>query len=420
MATRRRGTQLAVLFCDLDRFKMVNDSIGHAGGDQLLIEAARRLTQIVRENDTVARLGGDEFVVLCPDLPDRAQANALAERVRTALSAPYSIDGKEAVDAASIGITFADDSTVSGAELMREADVAMYRAKLTEGSHINVFDSRLEAEVAERLDLDAALRRALERDQLRLAAQPVVMLDTGAITGFELLLHWRRPGLPVLSPGTFIPLAEDNGMIVDIGRWVLRQAVAQLAEWRAAGLAQGLTISVNVSARQVRDPDFADEVLALLISEQVPPESLVIELTEHALIDLRLAHPTLTRLRDAGVQVSLDDFGTGYSSLTQLHPARRPDQARPLVHRRPRRGQPQTAGRRGIGGGTGQRARPRPGDRRGRDPHRTRGAAAGRRQQGAGLPVQPPDAAGRRAELLASGAVCAASPQPGMQPGARQ
>ena len=196
--------------------------------------------------------------------------------------------------------------------------MAMYRAKLTEGSHINVFDSRLEAEVAERLDLDAALRRALERDQLRLAAQPVVMLDTGAITGFELLLHWRRPGLPVLSPGTFIPLAEDNGMIVDIGRWVLQQAVAQLAEWRAAGLAQGLTISVNVSARQVRDPDFADEVLALLISEQVPPESLVIELTEHALIDLRLAHPPLTRLRDAGVQVSLDDFGTGYSSLTQL------------------------------------------------------------------------------------------------------
>lgn len=159
MATRRRGAQLAVLFCDLDRFKMVNDSIGHAGGDQLLMEAARRLTQIVRENDTVARLGGDEFVVLCPDLPDRAQANALAERVRTALSAPYSIDGKEAFVDASIGITFADDSTVSGAELMREADVAMYRAKLTEGSHINVFDSRLEAEVAERLDLDAALRR---------------------------------------------------------------------------------------------------------------------------------------------------------------------------------------------------------------------------------------------------------------------
>ncbi|MCB0940307.1 MAG: EAL domain-containing protein [Mycobacterium sp.] len=318
MATRRRGTQLAVLFCDLDRFKMVNDSIGHAGGDQLLIEAARRLTQIVRENDTVARLGGDEFVVLCPDLPDRAQANALAERVRTTLSAPYFIDGKEAFVDASIGITFADESTVSGAELMREADVAMYRAKLTEGSHINVFDSRLEAEVAERLDLDAALRRALERDQLRLAAQPLVMLDTGAITGFELLLHWRRPGLPDLSPGTFIPLAEDNGMIVDIGRWVLQQAVAQLAEWRAAGLTQGLTISVNVSARQVRDPDFADEVLALLISEQVPPESLVIELTEHALIDLRLAHPTLSRLRDAGVQVSLDDFGTGYSSLTQL------------------------------------------------------------------------------------------------------
>ena len=247
------------------------------------------------------------------------------------------------------------------------------------------------------------------------------MLDTGAITGFELLLHWRRPGLPVLSPGTFIPLAEDNGMIVDIGRWVLQQAVAQLAEWRAAGLAQGLTISVNVSARQVRDPDFADEVLALLISEQVPPESLVIELTEHALIDLRLAHPTLTRLRDAGVQVSLDDFGTGYSSLTQLRTLPVDQIKLDRSFTAARRGQPQTAGRRGIGGGTGQRARPRPGDRRGRDPHRTRGAAAGRRQQGQGFLFSHPMPLDAARELLASGAVCAApSPQPGMQPGARQ
>ena len=233
---------------------MVNDSIGHAGGDQLLIEAARRLTGTVRDSDTVARLGGDEFVVLCPSLPDRAQAIALAERIRATLSAPYTVDGKEAFVDVSIGITFADESTVSGAELMREADVAMYRAKLTDGSHINVFDSTLEAEVAQRLDLDAALRRALERDQLRLVAQPIVVLDSGAVTGFELLLQWHRPGLPALAPGTFIPLAEDTGLIVEIGRWVLQQAVDRLAEWRAAGLAEGLTISVNVSARQVREP----------------------------------------------------------------------------------------------------------------------------------------------------------------------
>ena len=211
LLARRRGTPLALLFCDLDRFKMVNDSIGHAGGDQLLIEAARRLSGTVRDTDTVARLGGDEFVVLCPELPDRAQAIALAERIRTTLSAPYTIDGKEAFVDASIGITFADESTVSGAELMREADVAMYRAKLTDGSHINVFDSHLEAEVAQRLDLDAALRHAVERDELRLVAQPIVMLDTGVVTGFEVLLQWHRPGLPVLYPGAFIPLAEDNG-----------------------------------------------------------------------------------------------------------------------------------------------------------------------------------------------------------------
>ncbi len=318
LTSRRRGTQLALLFCDLDRFKMVNDSIGHAGGDQLLIEAARRLTGTIRETDTVARLGGDEFVVLCPSLPDRAKAVALAERIRATLSAPYTVDGKEAFVDVSIGITFADESTASGADLMREADVAMYRAKLTDGSHINVFDSTLEAEVAQRLDLDAALRRALERDQLRLVAQPIVVLDSGTVTGFELLLQWHRPGLPVLAPGAFIPLAEDNGMIVEIGRWVLQEAVDRLAEWRASGLANGLSISVNVSARQVREPGFAQEVLDMLRAADVSPDLLIIELTEHALIDLRLAYPSLARLRDAGVCVSLDDFGTGYSSLTQL------------------------------------------------------------------------------------------------------
>ena len=315
---RRDGTTLALLFCDLDRFKMVNDSIGHAAGDQLLVEAAGRLLAAVRDTDTVARLGGDEFVILSPDIPDRAQAMALAERIRTSLSAPYSIDGKEAFVGASIGIAFADELTVSGPELMREADVAMYRAKLTEGSHINVFDSQLEAEVAQRLDLDAALRRALERDQLRLAAQPIVLLNTGRVAGFELLLQWRRPGMPDLSPVAFIPLAEDNGMIVEIGRWVLQEGIATLAQWRACGLAEGMTVSINVSARQVREPGFAEEVLAMLTADGVPPESLIIELTEHALVDLRVAQAALDQLRDAGVKVSLDDFGTGYSSLTQL------------------------------------------------------------------------------------------------------
>lgn len=312
------GAQLALLFCDLDRFKMVNDSLGHAAGDQLLIKAAQRLSSATRDTDTVARLGGDEFVILCPDLPDREYGVALAERVHTALSAPYNLDGKEAFVGTSIGLTFADSDTESAAELMREADVAMYRAKLTEGNHINVYDAHLEAEVAERLDLDAALRRALERDQLRVGAQPLVMLDTGAVTGFELLLQWNRPGLPHLSPDMFIPLAEDNGMIVEIGHWVLEEGIRNLAEWRAAGLAHGLTISVNVTARQVREPGFADEVLALLRSANVPPDALIIELTEHALVDVKVAHEVLGRLREAGVRVSLDDFGTGYSSLTQL------------------------------------------------------------------------------------------------------
>ena len=267
----------------------------------------------------MARLGGDEFVILCPDLPAREQAMELAERVRASLSAPYVIEGREAFVGASIGIALADESTASGPELMREADVAMYRAKLTDGSHLNIFDAHLEAEVAERLDLDSALRRALERDQLLVAAQPIIMLDTGIVRGFELLLQWRRPGLPNLSPETFIPLAEDNGMIVDIGRWVLQEGIQALARWRAAGLAAELTISVNVSARAVcREVGFADEVLALLQSANVPPDSLIIELTEHALVDLEASHGALSRLREAGVRVYLDDFGTGYSSLTQL------------------------------------------------------------------------------------------------------
>jgi len=308
----------ALLFCDLDRFKMVNDSIGHAAGDRLLIEAAGRILGIVRTSDTVARLGGDEFVVLCPSMETKKEATSLAERVRAALSAPYVIEGKEVFVDVSIGITFADDSTTSGADLMREADVAMYRAKQLASSHINVFDSQLEAEVAMRLDLDTALRRAIGRDEMQLKLQPVVRMLDGVVTGFEALIRWQRPGEPLRSPDDFIPLAEDNGVIVDIGRWVRRQAIAILADWSSAGIGSGITMAVNVSAREVREMGFADDVLTMLGDYGVPATALIIELTEHALLDLRTAHSALAQLRTAGVRVSLDDFGTGYSSLTQL------------------------------------------------------------------------------------------------------
>ncbi len=221
---------------------MVNDSIGHAAGDRLLIEAAGRILGIVRTSDTVARLGGDEFVVLCPSMETRKEATALAERVRAALSAPYVIEGKEVFVDVSIGITFADDSTTSGADLMREADVAMYRAKQLASSHINVFDSQLEAEVAMRLDLDTALRRAIGRDEMQLKLQPVVRMHDGVVTGFEALIRWQRPGEPLRSPDDFIPLAEDNGVIVDIGRWVRRQAIAILADWSSAGIGSGIML----------------------------------------------------------------------------------------------------------------------------------------------------------------------------------
>ncbi len=311
------GRHLAVMFCDLDRFKQVNDTLGHAAGDRLLVEVAARLRSCVRDGDVVARHGGDEFVLLCPALDTQEAAVRIAERVRQALSAPYDLDGRDVVVGVSVGVAFADQLGRSAVELLRASDLAMHRAKQRGGSHVTVFDRTFEASVAATLDLDSALARALVRRELAVVFQPLVRMTDGRIDGFEALLRWRHDGTSY-PPDVFIPLAERNGSIVEIGRWVLAEALSSLRAWQSVPGGELVTVSVNVSARELIEEDFADSVLAAVEASGLPADRLVLELTEHALVDVRAARPMLTRLRHAGITVSLDDFGTGYSSLTQL------------------------------------------------------------------------------------------------------
>ena len=311
------GRHLAVMFCDLDRFKQVNDTLGHAAGDRLLVEVASRLRASVRDGDVVARHGGDEFVLLCPALDTQEAAVKMAERVRQSLSAPYDIDGRDVVIGVSVGVAFADHFRRSAVELLRASDLAMYRAKQRGGSHVTVFDRSFEADVAATLDLDSALARALVRRELSVVYQPLVRMADGDILGFEALLRWKHDGTSY-PPDVFIPLAERNGAIVEIGRWVLGEALASLRSWRTVPGHEDVSVSVNVSARELLEDDFAESVLSAVVASGVPADRVVLELTEHALVDVRAAHPMLSRLRAAGITVSLDDFGTGYSSLTQL------------------------------------------------------------------------------------------------------
>ncbi len=311
------GRHLAVMFCDLDRFKQVNDTLGHAAGDRLLVEVAARLRASVRDGDVVARHGGDEFVLLCPALDTQEAAVRMAERIRQSLSEPYDIDGRDVIIGVSVGVAFADHFRRSAVELLRASDLAMYRAKQRGGAHVTVFDRSFEADVAATLDLDSALSRALVRREMRVLFQPLVRMAGGGIDGFEALLRWRHDGTSY-PPDVFIPLAERNGSIVEIGRWVLGEALSALKGWRAVPGHEHVTVSVNVSARELLEDDFAESVLSAVVASGVPADRLVLELTEHALVDVRAAHPMLSRLRAAGITISLDDFGTGYSSLTQL------------------------------------------------------------------------------------------------------
>jgi diguanylate cyclase (GGDEF)-like protein/PAS domain S-box-containing protein len=313
---RRSGSQLGVLFVDLDRFKVANDTLGHDVGDELLIEAARRLERTVREMDTVARLGGDEFVVLAEDLASHGDALSLAERLVLAFEPPFEVDGEEVRISASVGLTLAAPGAGgSPEELLREADMAMYRAKAAGRDGFELFDDLARAEAADRVSMASELRHAIERDELYLVYQPLVVVADGTVPGCEALLRWRHPERGDIPPGSFLPLAEENGLILPIGDWVLGEACRQAAAWRREG--RELNVSVNVSPTQLAQPEFVENVQAAALAADVPLHALSVELLETSFTqDPERVVRTLQELRALGVQIALDDFGKGATSLS--------------------------------------------------------------------------------------------------------
>ena len=323
LATCARSEQYgAVLFLDLDNFKTLNDTRGHDTGDQLLVEVTRRLRMAVRECDTVARLGGDEFIVLLEELSGDADeaaklAKQIGEKLGIAIGLPCHIDGADFHCTASIGIRlFHAQETVE--ELLKHADLAMYQAKTAGRNTLRFFDPAMQARLDERSELETELRKALKHQQLQLYYQP--QLDAGGrIVGAETLLRWHHPTRGMVAPDTFIPLAEDSGLILPIGQWVLETACTQLAIWSALENSRDLVLAVNVSARQFRQPDFVEQVKAVLASSDANPRCLKLELTESLVLDnVADTIEKMQQLKAIGVSFSMDDFGTGYSSLAYL------------------------------------------------------------------------------------------------------
>ena len=318
---RRPDQTIALLFLDLDRFKQINDSLGHLAGDRLLTNIARRLQGCVRPGDVLARLGGDEFAVLLDDLKDPADAVRIAERMQEVLRTPLTNDSSEIVVTASIGVAFGGAELEGHEELLRDADLAMYRAKASGKARYEVFDAGSRATERARLELENDLRRALERNELRVHYQPIVSATDGHIVAFEALARWAHPQRGLLNAASFIPLAEESGTISALGRWVLREALAQLRTWQRAYPADPpLAVSVNLSPREVMQPRLLANVADALREAEVPAQSLALEITESLFIDTGDATlATLRELAGLGIRLYLDDFGTGYSSLSYLH-----------------------------------------------------------------------------------------------------
>jgi len=315
---RRNGDKLAILFIDLDRFKNINDSLGHAMGDRILQEVASRLCLIVRESDTVSRLGGDEFVVLVTSLEHAGNAMPTAQKILASLGRPYQIDDHELQLTPSIGIAIYPDNGNDNESLLKNADAAMYHAKSSGRNNFQFFTPELNQWVTDRLRIENGLRHALEREELQIHYQPQVDLGTGCIVGCEALLRWYPADGAPIPPDRFIPVAEETGMIHPIGLWVLDEACRQLAQWDAEG-ATGIRMAVNVAVPQLRRPSFVDGVESILARHHMTPGRLEIEVTESVFLDPDAQiRATLRSLTDMGVKLSLDDFGTGYSSLSYL------------------------------------------------------------------------------------------------------
>jgi diguanylate cyclase (GGDEF)-like protein/PAS domain S-box-containing protein len=316
---QRAGDEVAVLFIDLDQFKEVNDTLGHAVGDELLKMVADRLKEVCRKEDTLGRLGGDEFLVIAQRLADQEGAATLAGKLIRALDTPFDLDGHEVYVGGSIGISQYPRDAQDAAGMIKNADVAMYQAKRGGGPRACFYSEEMNARAMERLEIGTELRRAMERDEFELFYQPKVDLESGRVTGAEALLRWRNPVRGLLPPAQFVPILEETGLISAVGRQVLAKACHQAMEWRAAGFGR-IPVAVNLSASQFRGGQLAEEVELTLQASGLPHADLELEMTESVLLkDYEQARAPLEKLVAKGVRASLDDFGTGYSSLSSLH-----------------------------------------------------------------------------------------------------
>ncbi len=310
----------AVLFIDLDRFKNINDSLGHNTGDQLLVALSSRLGACLRPTDTIARLGGDEFAILLDGLEDWSVATSVAERIQEELLKPFSLNGHEIYITASIGIRLSIDGREDAENMLRDADTAMYRAKDTGKARHELFHSTMHTRAVALLKLENDLRRAIERQEFCVHYQPIVALGTEMLSGFEALVRWNHPERGPVQPDEFISLAEETGLITEIGAWVLRESCNQLRIWQTTVGRESLTMSVNLSGKQLTQTDLIHQIETIISESGINPIYLRLEITESAVMEnAELARNTLLQLRKLGVQLSIDDFGTGYSSLSYLH-----------------------------------------------------------------------------------------------------
>jgi len=318
-ARRREGYRFAVLFLDLDRFKAVNDGLGHAAGDELLVQMSARLHTCLREGDTLARQGGDEFTILLDDVREPSDATVVADRIHQVTTKPFAISGHEVFATASIGIALSAPTYTRPEDLLLDADTAMYRAKAQGRARTVLFDATMRERAPQLLDLEADLRRALVREEFRVHYLPIVEVATGRIQGLEALIRWAHPKRGLVSPEHFVPFAEETGLIVPIGRWLLDQAGQQFQECRRAAPATALTLNVNLSSKQLLQNDLLEHIDKVLETNDLQPHDLVLELTESTFQFSEQAAVRLAQLRARGVKLYMDDFGTGYSSLNALY-----------------------------------------------------------------------------------------------------
>jgi diguanylate cyclase (GGDEF)-like protein len=318
---RNRDHLFAVLFLDLDRFKNINDSLGHTYGDLLLVAFAERLERTLRPVDTLARFGGDEFAILISGIVDTTDAVRVSERIHAELSQPFDLDRNSAFATASIGIALSSSGYDRPEDILRDADIAMYRAKENGKARYEMFDQGMHARAVSRLQLESDLRQAVEQKEFSVYYQPIMALETGRLAGFEALVRWNHPRRGIVGPADFVPVAEETGLIVPIGEWVLEEACKKVKEWQTSSPGhRGLSLSVNLSARQVAQPDLVERIQLALDHSKLHPHFLKLELTESVVMEnAETAAQMLKRLRTLGVQLSIDDFGTGYSSLSYLH-----------------------------------------------------------------------------------------------------